>query len=161
MQRQRKDFDNQRSRLKLVVYDNTNAMRSFYSFERDERRGLQYAMTAMEQRILSKHYRNSFHKAFFINNHSDEILKHINREEVAKKINNSRIKFVVWDKNNDPHTFFNDERMNNMSNEFIMGEMSALLLYRFSNRYNAAVFYNMSDGAELLRRTPMGIVSPN
>ncbi|WP_075603099.1 hypothetical protein [Saccharicrinis aurantiacus] len=151
-------FDNKDSRVKLVVYDNMNQQKSFYSFLRDDRKGYEYTMKAMTERILGKYYGNKFQTAIFYNTISDTVIKHINTNEVAQKVNKSKVKMIVYDKTNARQVYYNHESTNKMSVDYHLGEMSSMLFNKYANRYNVAMLYDMEKDQEIMRRTPWGIV---
>jgi hypothetical protein len=156
----KKNFNNQTSRVKLVVYDNANNGKTFYSFAADDKKGYEYTLKAMKERILRKMYRQKFKKAIFYNNTSESVLEKISPTQFEQKYGKSKIKLLVYDSTNQRREFFPNQLESDQPVEFILGSMSARILQiEFRNRFNAAMFYDLETGEELIKVSAYGVTA--
>lgn len=156
----KKAFDPTKSRVKLVVYDQMNVQKSFYSFLRDDRKGYEHTINAMKKRILADHYRNNFKNATFYNTHTDSLLLRVSQDTVARTITNSKVKLVVYDSANAKHTFYSNVDEDKQDNDFIIGSMHQRILhFKMCGKYNSAIFYAFSTDEEIARYSSYGRIT--
>lgn len=153
MQKQKKRaFDKEKSRIKLMVYDQNDNGKAFYSFIRDDRKGYEYTIKAMKLRILRDYYRQKFKKAIFFNTHTDSVIERITNDEFAQKFTKSKVKLLVYDSLNKRHQFFPTELENACNIDFILGAMTGRIVNGlFNNQFNVAIFYRVENGEEITR----------
>ncbi|MBN2649342.1 MAG: hypothetical protein JXR50_06340 [Prolixibacteraceae bacterium] len=156
MQKENK-WEPEKSRVKLVVYDRNNSEKTFYSYPKDDRKGVAYIVESMKKRLLKKYYQRKFNSAIFYDTRSDSEITRVTSADFVK----SKVKLVVFS-DNGRREFWSLASEETMSVEFTVGAMShRILMLVFNNHYKVAIFYDVQSGQEITRLSPYGSIVKN
>ncbi|MCT4588337.1 MAG: hypothetical protein N4A71_10980 [Carboxylicivirga sp.] len=147
-------FDNQQSRVKLMVYDKENNGKAFYSFLKDDKKGYEHTINAMKERILQKLYRRNFNNAIFYNTATDSVIERISPDKFAQVYAKNKVKLVIYDSKNQKHTRYSTLEDDKQSIDYILGVMNER--YLKGVKINAAMFYDVETGQQLAKHTGYG-----
>lgn len=150
MQKKKKqNFSYKFSLVRLWVCDHNDNKEVFYSFLHEDKKGYEYVLKAMKERILKEMYRNRFKVAIFYNNTSNSVIEKLSAQKFAKNFTKSKVKLLIFDRTNQAHTYFSHPEDNTQSIEYIVGKMYEKHVNGFG--INAAMFYNVATGEQIAK----------
>jgi len=150
----KKNFCKKLSRVRLWVCDHQDNKESYYSFLADDKKGYEYVINAMKERILKGIYRSRFKVAIFYNNTTDTELETVSSQKFARNFNKSKVKLLLYDRANTAHTYFSNPIEDTQEIEYIVGSMHERYVKGFG--FNAAIFYEVATGAQIAKFSAYG-----
>jgi hypothetical protein len=142
----RKNFDPEKSLVKLVVYNTHNEKKTIYNFLSENKLGVVKIIERMKKRVLREYFKSQFRLAIFYDKVSgDEIEKISNSGAIL-----SKVKLVVYRSGDETKTRYSKVDEEKLTTEFTIGAMmNRVLVGEFRNQYRIGIFYDTKTNEEI------------